>query len=692
MQTFVLKIIGNLFGWRVAFGVACRIISSQLLKAPSSFAYILLRKGYSHFKLLFNFATVFRLALPQKRGENLEANASGLKVYISSHWTKKQIDLIDSYFETRHIKYAYLVVDVAQQEALEAARGRVISVTDVWTDHEADLEVHTKLEDTYHECSQLFSTACKNGIELFPLVRILFSQFFVFVHRFEQMLGLAVQEDIKVAVICQSRSMSIEAVSSILGHKYPLLFLQLSSFAKLNRLVPVRCEQQRPYFSVLFNRWLEDSEPQLARNASKQSLKIARQLQEGGVVAVTDIVKPGLYWKANSAVFRELEKRKIPFVIATSDARIKFSAALNGWKATMPVTGISELVGADNSALREYFRLADEYVDSQKMSVAPNAGLLNKRLIIAEWLASRDRLPEMLISQLVAEQFRVALSPGKVKSALVLPHWAYLANILTVVAHSLGIKVVSAPLVSVAGNKASIVGWESISEIGCYGQQCKDAFSKLGTDQNKLHLTGNLSLDRLVTLSENAAKKNLHRALSTEKTDKEIILVATSRIDVNENKWIAHLVRYCKSRGDCRVVVKIHPSFSEHAYSNIYTENDKYLFQVIKDADIYDLIVASRACVTDYSTVGAEAVIAGKPLIVMNMTTKKFPANDYVEMGVATGVTSMNDIDKAFDSILDDGEDSPELQSSIAKFVWAYNHKNDGKAVSRLVDLIAGTR
>lgn len=688
MQTLFLKIIESLFGWRLAFGVACKITSSQLLKAPSSLAYILLRKGYAHFKFLFNFVSVLRLALPQKRGENFETTTSGLKVYISSHWTEKQVDLIDKYFEDRRIKYAYLSVDVAQQEALKAARGRVISVTDVWTDHEADLEVHTQLEHTYNECRQRFSAARKNGIELFPLVRILFSQFFVFVHRFEQMLALAVREGVEVAVVCQSRSMSIEAISSIIGDKYPLVSLQLSRFTKLNRVVSVRCGQERPYFAALFSRWLRDDAAQSLRESSKQSRKIARQLLKGDVVAVTDIIKPDLYWKANFSVFRELEKRKIPFVIATSDARIKFSALLKGWKVAMPVTGLSELAGSNNSALREYFRLADEYVALQREAGAPAAGLLDKRLIISEWLASRDRLPEVLISQLVAEQFRIALSSGTVKSALVLPHWAYLANILTVVARTVGIRIVSAPLVSVAGNKASIVGWESISDIGCYGRQCQDAFSKLGTDQNKLHLIGNLSLDRLVTLSEKSAKRNLRGVLIAEKPNKKIILVATSRIDVNENKWIEHLVRHCKSRGDCRVVVKIHPSFSEHAYSNIHDANDKSLCQVIKNADIYDLIVASRVCVTDYSTVGAEAVIAGKHLIVVNMTNKKFPANDYVEMGVATGVSSMNDLNKVFDSILDGGDVSPALHSGIANFVRAYNHKNDGKAASRLVDLI----
>ena len=149
------------------------------------------------------------------------------------------------------------------------------------------------------------------------------------------------------------------------------------------------------------------------------------------------------------------------------------------------------------------------------------------------------------------------------------------------------------------------------------------------------------------------------------------------------------MVDLCREREDCQVIVKVHPSFTINDYPKFDGPDDWRYVEVIEDADLYELIKVSDVCVTDYSTAGAEAVVMGKPLIVVNLLGKRYPSNNYDEYGVALSITRADQVKEVVSKVLDEEETRNRLARAREQFINEYNYLNDGQAAKRIVDLLA---
>lgn len=259
-----------------------------------------------------------------------------------------------------------------------------------------------------------------------------------------------------------------------------------------------------------------------------------------------------------------------------------------------------------------------------------------------------------------------------IKKAILLPHWSNLGSLVLSLKREQeeNIKLVSFPVVTVNNNQASIIGWEEIDEIYCYGRQCVSAFRNMLYSEEKLKLCGNILMD----IPLNKLKKK----------QEKLILIATSRLDINENLWIKEVVQYARANG-YKCIIKVHPSFSYGDYSSLKAyDSNLNIITYIKD--LYDLIERCELCITDCSTVGAEAVILDKMLLVVNLTGKKFNANPYEEFGVALEANTLQEVTLLLNKILNDSVTKAKLKANYTSFYEQYNYLNDGKAVERFVD------
>jgi hypothetical protein len=290
----------------------------------------------------------------------------------------------------------------------------------------------------------------------------------------------------------------------------------------------------------------------------------------------------------------------------------------------------------------------------------------------------------------VCQQIRRWMIDGRFGSLAVIPHWGHLAWAASAVANSLRIPVASTPSVSVAGNSASIVGWNRLDMIGCYGLQCQEAFVSQGYSSDRLELTGSVTLDEILQVSRQEARSRLKAFGGMAATGRPIVLYATSGVNKNEREILANIVEFCRDplAGACLVVRPHHSigaSFYEDAIAAVGGTEQEGLAAVVSEGNAQENIAAADVVITDFSTVGADAVLIERPLLAINTTGKPFPANDYADLGVAASATTLGEIGPALRRLINEGTFWPNARESLEAFTKAYNWGGDGKAGERFL-------
>jgi hypothetical protein len=339
-----------------------------------------------------------------------------------------------------------------------------------------------------------------------------------------------------------------------------------------------------------------------------------------------------------------------------------------------------------------YASLLDELeVVTSRLDAASDPRLVALRNhLVARFARSEadDRAP--ILSFRLHEQIERWMLAHRFGSIVVLPHWGRLAWAAVGVANTLNIPSASTPAVSVAGNSASIVGWNRLDLVGCYGLQCRDAFVSQGYPPDRLQLTGSLALDRAMQVSRENAHERLKTFGALARGERRILLYATSGSNKNEREILANIVELCRDPvSKVVLVVRPHPSigraYYEEAVSTALGSGQRGVAAVISEGTAHDNIAAADVVITDFSTVGAEAVLIGRPLLVVNTTGKPFPANNYADLGVAAQANSIDEIRPTLQRLLKEGAFWADARASLEAFTKAYNWGGDGQAGARLL-------
>jgi hypothetical protein len=328
-------------------------------------------------------------------------------------------------------------------------------------------------------------------------------------------------------------------------------------------------------------------------------------------------------------------------------------------------------------AMRNFFcRLAEIIPSSRPQS-------LEESLLGVLWHSGVAYLVHQSI--LLVDMFAHILGELRPKSVFTMPDCSPVSDLLCAVARSLGIPTVTTLAASV-GNSLRSLGVYRADRIAVYGRQAERVFAEMGYDPERIVLTGDASFDSLARTSDlelRAARERL--GLSK---DKRTLLIATSRFDLAEAGWIRRFIEVARRRGNLQIVVKIHPNFTLADYGRLAQEAADAGVPMVRDGEVRPLIALSDAVVTDYSHVGKEALLLGKPLLTVNLTGGPFPANRYEEEGLALGVKSIEGIEMAIERVFED----PALRESLAKkrqeMVGEYFYKADGGAAKRIFRLL----
>lgn len=166
---------------------------------------------------------------------------------------------------------------------------------------------------------------------------------------------------------------------------------------------------------------------------------------------------------------------------------------------------------------------------------------------------------------------------------------------------------------------------------------------------------------------------------------RKLITVATSGIDLDgELDWIEALVGRCKERGDCFVVVKMHPSNPGERHRQRLARAGRPV-AIVQDPLLAPYIRAASVVATDVSHAGKIAVYLDRPLLVANFSSKPYPYHRIEEDRVAQLATEPAQVS----SLLDDALDRPERNAAAREaFVRREFTSDDGKAADRIADAI----
>lgn len=217
--------------------------------------------------------------------------------------------------------------------------------------------------------------------------------------------------------------------------------------------------------------------------------------------------------------------------------------------------------------------------------------------------------------------------------------------------------------------------------MAVFGQYMKDCMVKGGAEPEKIIITGSPMHDRIV--KNRFDKEKICNQLGINKYKK--IVVFTTQL-LGQEMMLRNILKSLKNLPDIQLVIKLHPSENGKMHKRVVKEMNSDAV-VIKDVDLYGLLSASDVMLTEFSTTAVEAMIIGKPVIIINLDNKP-EVIPFVQSGAALGVYKPENIASTIKDALYNEEIRKKLEEKRKKFVYEQAYMVDGKATERVVALI----
>ncbi len=206
-----------------------------------------------------------------------------------------------------------------------------------------------------------------------------------------------------------------------------------------------------------------------------------------------------------------------------------------------------------------------------------------------------------------------------------------------------------------------------------------------------LVLTGSPRFDELLERARSCDRDALRRRLGAAEGQRLLAVASRFRAIRDTHSAIGtafpSLVRAVRALG-VRCVVKPHPAESPGEYLAATGLSDPAIEVLSPSADLLDLLIACDALATVESLSAVEALVVGRPLVILNMPTH---LGALVDAGVALGVDAGADPTDALRRALTDAETRNALQHARALYLDELALGVDGQATRRIVELLRAT-
>lgn len=228
-----------------------------------------------------------------------------------------------------------------------------------------------------------------------------------------------------------------------------------------------------------------------------------------------------------------------------------------------------------------------------------------------------------------------------------------------------------------------------------WGKFCRQWHVDRGVKEDALVVTGNPRFDTIRSRRE-GWRERICSELGID-PGRGLVLMATEWFSAGgargTNEMEEDYIRLClkglSGRRDSQVVVKLHPAYQEKYEEMVRAIAEEEHAQIMVARDyLWDLIEMSQAVVIQNSTVGLEAMILGKPVIVVNPGGRA-RRSVYVREGAALEACNPEELVASLNQAIGDTEFRSHLLAVAERFVESYAYVQDGKASERVAALIA---
>ncbi len=218
-----------------------------------------------------------------------------------------------------------------------------------------------------------------------------------------------------------------------------------------------------------------------------------------------------------------------------------------------------------------------------------------------------------------------------------------------------------------------------------WGQNWKEYLSKrIGYPESMIFIAGQPRTDIIPVLNDRHEQlvEKLHLP------NKKIVVFASQPLpDKMLRERAAFDVFSGVSRLDnVHLLIKLHPAEvgNPDYYTKIAQQTGCTDYSIMTDTDLYLIIAACDLLITISSTVGAETVYFGKPLIILDHLNEDLMG--YVKQEVAFKATNQNELTQIINGVIDGELKIDEI--AYTNFIEQNAYRIDGKASQRILDII----
>lgn len=170
---------------------------------------------------------------------------------------------------------------------------------------------------------------------------------------------------------------------------------------------------------------------------------------------------------------------------------------------------------------------------------------------------------------------------------------------------------------------------------------------------------------------------------------KGIFTLTTQPLPKEENEQLLHaILNAMKKFPDKQLIIKLHPrEVNKNFYRHIVDKFEMNNVFILKNIDTFDLLFFSELLITISSNTAFEAIILGKPVIIMNLSNKpeRYP---FIKNKVAIEVTKSKLLVPTINKILNDKKLKEDILSHRKIFISNYAYRIDGKSSERILSLL----
>jgi UDP-N-acetylglucosamine:LPS N-acetylglucosamine transferase len=227
--------------------------------------------------------------------------------------------------------------------------------------------------------------------------------------------------------------------------------------------------------------------------------------------------------------------------------------------------------------------------------------------------------------------------------------------------------------------------------FAAWGDFTKEFLVKNGVEPERIVVTGGPIFDKTVSLKPD--KEKIYTELGIGPESKKIIVFTTQgpgagfRPSAEEiESGTIETIKAASQYPDVLLLFQVHPQQTVEDIQKVAEKAGHSSARVIKYHDTESLMAVSDGVITFFSTTAIDALVLGKPLLLVNLTDDR-DFHPFAPMDAAFGAYTKEEIIPAFKKLIESPE---ELKDGRDKAVPYVVYKTDGKSLDRVLNLIEG--